>query len=195
MIKCTLILNTSCTLLFLPGVQQRTDMTRVTIRDEKPLLLQAEPLSPHHKTKRPHPDEPPSGGEVLQCFFSASYDAQAKRACLTLPLSFLPLLSSVTPNLFSKFAALPAASSPSCVSNEGASASGPRKAGQRRVSGAVGLKAPGATWPLKAPSCLFPSFSPPQTASHRLRHLPPSSSFLCPNPTALILTHCAKEQC
>ncbi|XP_075885604.1 uncharacterized protein C2orf42 homolog isoform X2 [Nelusetta ayraudi] len=44
------------------GVQQRNDSSRVPVRDEKPLLLQAEPLSPHHKTKRPRPDEPPPGG-------------------------------------------------------------------------------------------------------------------------------------
>lgn len=97
--------------------------------------------------------------------------------------SFLSL-SSVTPYLFSTFPALLAASSPSCTANEGASASGLRKAGQRRVPGAGGLKAPGATCPLKAPSCHFPSLSLPQTASHRVRHLPPSSSFLCPNPSA-----------
>lgn len=133
-------------------------MTRVAVRDEKPLLLQAEPLSPHHKTKRPHPDEPPSGGEVLQCFFSPPLnDAQAG---LTLPLSFLPLLSSVTPNLFSAFPALPAlpaAPSSSCTASEGASASGPRRAGPRRVPGAAGLKAPGASCssPSELPAALF----------------------------------------
>lgn len=49
--------------------------------------------------------------------------------------------------------------------------------------------------PSSPPLCLFFYLSRRlNLPAHRLRHLPPSLSLLCPNPAALILTHCRKEQ-
>lgn len=84
---------------FLPGVQQRNDLSRVAVRDEKPLLLQAEPLSPHHKTKRPRPDELPPGGVVVLRAALSSPPLTMRRPSVPaslFPLSFLPLLSLQT---------------------------------------------------------------------------------------------------
>lgn len=74
-------------------------------------------------------------------------DDSAQHVCLNLPLSFLLFLSYLSRPVvlfISCLCVAPSVASASGVGKEGVSASGLRKAGQRKTPGAGGLKAPGA---------------------------------------------------
>lgn len=138
----------SFSMYFLSGVQQN-DTSRVISPTEKP-LPQAEPFNSHHKTKKLRPDESLSGGLIilLQNRFipSISYvfiQAGSPKACLSDSSVSFSLYRS-QPGILS-FPA-PSAASPSGMWNEGVSASGPRKAAQRKAPGTGGLKASGAAF-------------------------------------------------
>lgn len=167
------LLNMSFSVLFLSGVQQNAT-SRVISPSEK-LLQQVEPFNSHHKTKKLRLDESLSGAFIVilpDRFITSIYVSlmqvdSPKHVCLNLPMSSLLFLSLSFPicrSFISCLCAAPSVASRSGVGKEGASASGPRKAGQRKAPGAGGLKAPGAAC---LPACLSP--------------LPAFSRFCCLN--------------